>query len=344
MATTEPQAQVTEARHQALGLGPDDLLEMYYFMALARAIDERMWVLQRAGIVPFVISGQGHEGAQVGVMWATDRARDWLVPFYRSLAACLVKGMTPRELMLGLFARADDPSSGGRQMPAHWGHPARKILSTSSPVGTQYLHAVGIAFATKVRGTGEVCVTSIGEGGTSQGDWHEAMNFAGIHRLPVVFMVENNRYAISVPQRLQMAVPDVAVRAAGYGFPGVVVDGSDVLACHAAGREAVARARGGEGPTLIECKVERLTSHSSDDSQEKYRPTADLEAARSKDPLVVFKHYLEQVGVMDEARYTAIHSRIKAEVNDATDYAEARPMPDPATVTRHVYHEGDGHA
>jgi len=327
-------------RHEALGLSADHLLDMYYHIALARAIDERMWVLQRAGMVPFVISGQGHEGAQVGIMSAVDRERDWLVPFYRDLAACLVKGMSARDLMLGLFARQGDPSSGGRQMPAHWAHPKHKILSTSSPVGTQYLHAVGIAYAAKLRKTREVCVTSIGEGGTSQGDWHEAMNFGGVHKLPVIFMVENNRYAISVPIRLQMAVDDVAERAAGYGFPGVVVDGSDVLACYAAGAEAVRRARAGEGPTLIECKVERLTAHSSEDRQEKYRPTDDIEAARSKDALVVFKHYLEQVGVLDEARYTALHERIKAVVNDATDYAEAQPWPDPAGVTRHVYFEG----
>jgi len=339
MAAREAHARTTGARHEALGLHPDDLLAMYYHIALARAIDERMWVLQRAGLVPFVISGQGHEGAQVGIMWATDRTRDWLVPYYRQLAACLVRGMSPRDLMLGLFAREGDPSSGGRQMPAHWADPRHRIMTTSSPVATQYLHAVGIAYAVKVRGGGELVVTSMGEGSTSQGDWHEAMNFAGVHRLPVIFMVENNRYAISVPTRLQMAVEDVAVRAAGYGFPGVVVDGSDVLACYEAGREAVRRARSGEGPTLIECKVERLTAHSSEDRQEKYRPTADLEAARSKDALVVFKHYLEQVGVLDEERYTEIHRRIRAEVNDATDYAEARPMPDPATVTRHVYAE-----
>jgi len=340
MTTRDARATPAGARHEAFGLSADALLEMYYYIALARAIDERMWVLQRAGMVSFVISGQGHEGAQVGVMAAIDQDRDWLVPFYRSLAACLVKGMSPRDLMLGLFAREGDPSSGGRQMPAHWAHQKHKILSTSSPVGTQYLHAVGIAYAAKLRGTGEVCVTSIGEGGTSQGDWHEAMNFAGIHKLPVLFMVENNRYAISVPLRLQMGVPDVAVRAAGYGFPGVVVDGSDVLACYAAAAGAVRRARAGEGPTLIECKVERLTAHSSEDRQEKYRPTNDIEASRSKDALVVFKHYLEQVGVMDEARYIEIHNRIKAEVNDATDFAEATPWPDPATVTRNVFFEG----
>jgi 2-oxoisovalerate dehydrogenase E1 component alpha subunit len=313
---------------------------MYYHIALSRALDERMWVLQRAGMVPFVISGQGHEGAQLGVMWTTDRERDWLVPFYRSLTACLVKGMTPRSLMLGLFARQGDPSSGGRQMPAHWADAAHRILSTSSPVATQYLHATGIAYAAKLRGTGELAVSSMGEGSTSQGDFHEALNFAGIHKLPVIFMVENNRYAISVPTRLQMAVPDVADRAAGYGMPGVVVDGTDVLACYAAGREAVRRARAGEGPTLIECKVERLTAHSSEDRQEKYRQTSEIEASRSKDPLVVFKHYLEQAGVLDEARYNEVHARVKAAVTDATDYAEAQPMPNPATLMDHVFAGG----
>jgi 2-oxoisovalerate dehydrogenase E1 component alpha subunit len=340
MATTEPTARIPLARHQDLGLGPDDLLDMYYHLVLARALDERMLVVQRAGLTAFIASGQGHEGAQVGVMWATDRERDWLVPYYRSLAACLVKGMSARDLMLGLFSREDDPGSGGRQMPAHWADPRRKILSSSSPVGTQYLHAAGIAYAARVRGTDGVCVTSIGEGGTSQGDWHEAVNFAAVHRLPVVFMVENNRYAISVPARLQMAVEDVAARAAGYGIPGVVADGSDVLACYEAGREAVRRARSGEGPTLVECKVERLGSHTSEDNQEKYRPASDLEAARSRDPVVVFRHYLEGAGVLDSVHEGQIQRRVRAEVDDATDYAQARPMPDPSSLARHVYYEG----
>jgi len=331
-----------EARHEALGLSGDHLLEMYYYMALARALDERMWVLQRAGKVPFVISGQGHEGAQAGVMYAIDRNLDWFVPYYRSVCAVLMKGMTPREIMLSLFAKAEDPSSGGRQMPGHYGHPRYKILSTSSPVGTQYPHAVGIAYAAKVRRTGEICVVSIGEGGTSQGDWHEALNFASIHKCPVVFVVENNSYAISVPQELQMAVRDLSVRAQGYGIPGYTVDGSDVLAVYAVAREAVERARRGEGPSLIECKGVRLTAHSSDYRQEKYRPVEELEAIRSVDPLVVFRHYLERAGIMDEAKYTEIHARIRGEVDDATAYAEAAPYPDPATAARHVYFEGEG--
>src|SRR5881628_2149018 len=194
---------------------------MYCYIALARALDERMWVLQRAGKAMFVISGSGHEGCQVAAMWPMDKKQDWFVPYYRSVAACLVKGMTATDMLLGLFARATDPSSGGRQMPGHYGHPRFKILSTSSPVGTQYPHAVGIAYASKLRRTGEVTMVSIGEGGTSQGDWHEALNFAAIHKCPVLLIVENNELAISVPPRKQMAVESVAVRAAGYGMTGV---------------------------------------------------------------------------------------------------------------------------
>ncbi len=173
--SAETKATVT-ARHRGLGLSDQDVQDMYYYIVLARALDDRMWVLQRAGKAMFVISGAGHEGCQVAAMWPLDKRRDWLVPFYRSVAACLVKGMSPADLLLGLFARATDPSSGGRQMPGHYGHPRWKILSTSSPVGTQYPHAVGIAYAAKLRKTGEVTMVSVGEGGTSEGDWHEALN------------------------------------------------------------------------------------------------------------------------------------------------------------------------
>lgn len=221
-----------EARHAELGLSDQDVLQMYYYMVLARTLDERMWQLQRAGKAMFVISGPGHEGAQVGMMWPLDRERDWFVPYYRSVAAVLVKGMTPTEILLAVLAKATDPSSGGRQMPGHYAHVKYRILSTSSPVGTQYPHAAGLAYAAKVRRTGEVVLVTIGDGGTSQGDWHEALNFAAIHKVPCLFAVENNRYAISVPLHKQMAVPSVAVRAQGYGMPGVSVDGSDVLECY----------------------------------------------------------------------------------------------------------------
>jgi len=312
---------------------------MYYYLCLARAVDERMWALQRSGKAAFVISGQGHEGAQVGVVYALDRERDWLVPFYRSVAAVLMKGMPPAELFLIQLGRDTDPSSGGRQMPGHYGHSRHKVLSTSSPVATQLLHAAGIAYAAKVRGTGEVCLTECGEGATSEGDFHEALNFAGVHRLPVVFVVENNGYAISVPVSKQMAVANVSSRAAGYGMPGVTVDGSHVLQVYGAAWEAVARARSGGGPTLLEVTVPRLTPHSSDDRQEKYRPAEELAHLWERDPVRVFTAELRDRGVLTHGREQEIRARIEHEVDAGTEIAEAAPLPDPATAVRYVYAE-----
>jgi 2-oxoisovalerate dehydrogenase E1 component alpha subunit len=338
--SAETKATVT-ARHRGLGLSDQDVLDMYYYIALARALDDRMWVLQRAGKAMFVISGAGHEGCQVAAMWPMDKRRDWFVPFYRSVAACMVKGMSPTDLLLGLFARAIDPSSGGRQMPGHYGHPRWKILSTSSPVATQYPHAVGIAYAAKLRKTGEVTMVSVGEGGTSEGDWHEAMNFAAIHKCPVLLIVENNELAISVPLRKQMAVESVALRAAGYGMPGVRADGSDVLECYRVAREAYERARRGDGPTLIEYRVPRLGSHSSDDQQERYRSKEELEQVRRRDPLQTFRAYLESVGVLGEAKLKEIADRIRREIDQATDDADRAPLPDAASAGRYVFAEGD---
>jgi 2-oxoisovalerate dehydrogenase E1 component alpha subunit len=318
----------------------EQVLEMYYYVCLARAVDERMWALQRSGKAAFVISGQGHEGAQVGAAYALDHDRDWLVPFYRSVAAVLVKGMPPAEIFLIQLGRDTDPSSGGRQMPGHYGHSRHKILSTSSPVATQLLHADGIAYAAKLRHTGEVCLTELGEGSTSEGDFHEALNFASIHRLAVVFVVENNGYAISVPVSKQMAVPRVADRAAAYGMPGVTVDGSRVLEVYRAARAAVARARAGEGPTLLEVLVPRLTAHSSDDRQEKYRPSEELAALPQHDPLRVFTTELRERGVLTVEREQEIRARITQEVDAGTEIAEAAPLPDPALATRYVYADG----
>ena len=339
MGAMEAKAAVSPPRHRTLGLSDQDVLEMYYYIALARALDDRLWVLQRAGKAMFVISGPGHEGCQVAAMWPMDKKRDWLVPFYRSIAACLVKGMTVRDVLLGLFARAEDPSSGGRQMPGHYGHPRVKILSTSSPVGTQYPHATGIAYAAKLRKTGEVTMTAIGEGGSSQGDVHEAMNWAGIYKLPIIFIVENNAWAISVPLDKQVAGGSVAARASGYGFPGVTADGADVLECYRVAKEAYERAKRGDGPTLLEFRVVRLGSHSSDDQQERYRPKEEIEADRRRDPLRVFGAYLESVGLLTEAKKKEIADRVKREINEATDSADDSPLPEAGSAARYVFFE-----
>ena len=327
---------------ERLGLSEADVLDMYYYLRLARAVDDRMWALQRSGKAAFVISGQGHEGAQVGAVYALNREKDWLVPFYRSVAAVLTQGMPAAEIFLIQLGKAPDPSSGGRQMPGHYGHRHYKILSTSSPVATQVVHAAGIAYAAKVRKTGEIVLTELGDGSTSEGDFAEALNFAAIHRLGVIFVVENNGYAISVPLSMQMAVPNVAMRASGFGMAGVTVDGSHVLHVYAAARDAVGRARRGEGPTLLEVMVPRLTAHSSDDSQEKYRPAEEIARDRERDPVHVFTEELRGWGILTEVREREILSRIQHEIDIGTEIAEDAALPDPATATRNVYLEPPG--
>src|SRR5919197_2400099 len=214
-------------RHVELGLSDEDVLAMYREMLLARAVDERMWLMQRAGKIAFIISGQGHEGAQVATAWPLRRNQDWMAPYYRSIASAITFGMEPEDIITAHLAKGDDVSSGGRQMPGHYGGAPYNIVSLSSPVGTQVLHAVGIAMGAWVKGEDVVALTSFGEGTSNQGEVHEAMNFAGVHRLPVIFVCENNGYAISVPLDKQVGGGKVAVRAEGYGFPGVLVDGSD---------------------------------------------------------------------------------------------------------------------
>jgi 2-oxoisovalerate dehydrogenase E1 component alpha subunit len=337
MAATRTQQKAGGDLGAELGLSRDDLLEMYRLMVITRAVDERMWILNRAGKIPFVISGQGHEGAQVAIAYPLKKGHDWMVPYYRSVASLITFGMSPREIMLAQFAKGNDPSSGGRQMPGHYGVAERNILSVSSPVATQLLHATGIAYAAKVRKTGQVAITYIGEGSSNQGDFHEGLNFAGIHKLPVIYVVENNGYAISVPMSLQSAVEDIAVRGAGYNMPGIVVDGANVLECYREGKAAIDRARSGEGPTLIEAKVSRLTAHSSDDQHTKYRAAEEIEAEKERDPLPRFRDELRDAGLLDEAAEEHLLAESRKVVEDATDWAEAQADPDPQTAQRHVY-------
>ncbi len=331
--------RVSDTSHQAPGLTPDDLLSIYRTMLTARLVDEAAFRLNRQGKAPFVVPVSGHEGCQVGTAWALERGRDIWVPYYRDLGVVLVAGMTPYEVFLGLFGKADDPTSGGRQMPAHWSSSRLGIVSHSSAIATQVPHAAGIAYAVKYRGEDAVVASWFGEGATSEGDWHEGLNFAGIHALPVVFVCENNRYAISVEQSKQMAIENVADRAPGYGFPGVVVDGNDVLACHGAMKEAVARARGGQGPTLIECKTYRFQPHTSDDDDRTYRSREEVEAARQGDPLLRFSGYLKRQELIDDGRLEAMAAEIKVDLDVAVDQAWNAPDPDPATLMRHVFHE-----
>jgi 2-oxoisovalerate dehydrogenase E1 component subunit alpha len=246
-------------------------------------------------------------------------------------------GMSAEDIITAHLAKADDVSSGGRQMPGHYGGAPYNIVSLSSPVGTQVLHAVGIAMGAWVRGDTVVALTSFGEGTANQGEVHEAMNFAGVHNLPVIFVCENNGYAISVPLDRQVAGGSVAARAEGYGMPGVIVDGGDVLGCYAAAKEAHDRAVRGEGPTLIEARVVRLTSHSSDDDQRRYRDPAEVEALKERDPIPMFAAELRAAGVLTDEIDERLRAEVKAEVNEASARAEARPEPTADDAHERVY-------
>ncbi|WP_176222297.1 thiamine pyrophosphate-dependent dehydrogenase E1 component subunit alpha [Tuberibacillus sp. Marseille-P3662] len=312
---------------------------MYEAMLLARKIDERMWLLNRAGKIPFVVSCQGQEAAQIGAAFALDRAKDYIAPYYRDLGLVLAFGMSTQDIMLSGFAKAEDPNSAGRQMPGHFGQKKNRIMTQSSPVTTQVAHAVGAALGGRMRGEDIVALTTFGEGSSNQGDFHESANFAGVHQLPVIFMCENNKYAISVPIKKQLACEQVSDRAAGYGMHGVTVDGNDPLSVYEAIKEAADRARAGNGPSLIETVSYRLTPHSSDDDDRAYREKTEVDEAKEKDGIILFAQYLRDNGVMTEDKENDLQERIKRLVDEATDYAENARYAEPESALNYVYEE-----
>lgn len=313
--------------------------EMFWMMLLSRRLDERAWVLHRQGKIAFHISGIGQEAAQIGAVYALTQGKDWLVPYYRDLAMVLAMGMTPTEFVISLMGKAGEPSSGSRQMPSHFGLRRARVVSHSAPVATQSPHASGIAFGIKMDKKDEVVLTTIGEGSTSQGEWYEAVNFAAVHTLPVIFLVENNEYAISVPQEKQMAVKSSADKACGLGLPGIQVDGTQVFEVYEAVQEAVKRARKGEGATVIEAKMYRLTPHSSDDDDRSYRSREEVEAHKKKDPILMAKNQLIKEGLMTEAEYEKLEEKAKAEVDEAVRIATDAPYPKGEEAAGPVYAE-----
>ncbi len=325
-------------------LSKDVQLEMYWTMLLARRLDERAWVLHRQGKIAFHISGIGHEAAQIGAAFALERGKDWWVPYYRDLALLLALGYSPLDFMLALMGKRGEPTSGARQMPSHWSLRAANVVSHSSPVATQTPHAAGIGLGIKMRGDDAVVLTSIGEGSTAQGEWYEGVNWAAIHKLPVIFLVENNIYAISVRQEMQMAVESVAAKAAGLGLTGVAVDGLDVLETQRVVAEAAARARAGEGPTLVEAKVYRLTPHSSDDDDRSYRSREEVESWKAQDPLVRFRETLLKNKVLTEAAEAEMDERARGQVEEAVRVAQEAPYPEVSEAAYPVYAEEIRHA
>ncbi len=321
-------------------LSDDTLLEMYRLMLLSRRLDERAWALHRQGRVQFHVSAMGHEATQVGAAFAINRGVDYVVPYYRDLAMAIALGCSALDFMLGLFARRDDPWSAGRQMPCHFSDRDRHIISGSSTVATQVPQAAGLAFAVRYRQRAglvdpqdetqpRLALTSLGEGSTNQGEWHEGMNWAGVQCLPLVCLVENNRYAISVPQTEQMAIPSVATRAAGYGAQGESVDGNDVLAVYDAMHTAVQRAYRGEGPSLVEAHTYRLTPHTSDDDDRSYRSREEVAAAGEVEPLLRYRSVLLERGLLTPKMVNDLEAQARVRVDEAQRAAEASPEPAP---------------
>jgi 2-oxoisovalerate dehydrogenase E1 component alpha subunit len=305
----------------------EQYLQLHRWMCMAKALDDRMHILVKQGRAPFVGSSRGHEGIQVASTAALG-PDDWLVPHYRGLANSIVRGLTMKEWMLAVFAKAADPLSAGRNIPGGcYSYRALKIAPVSQVVASWIPKASGIAYAANLRGEGSVTLCTFGDGATSQGDFHEGVNFAAVHRLPVVFVCENNSYAISVPIRLQMANSNVADRAAGYGIPGVTVDGTDVPASYAVCREAVDRARRGEGPTLIDAKIWRINSHTSEDNHLKYRTKEEIADASEHDPIARFVAWLVERGWIKAEDAARLQAEADREASDAADWAEQQPDP-----------------
>jgi 2-oxoisovalerate dehydrogenase E1 component alpha subunit len=305
----------------------EEYLQLHRWMRMAKALDDRMHILVKQGRAPFVGSSRGHEGIQVASTAALG-LDDWLVPHYRGLANAIVRGLTMKEWMLAVFAKAADPLSAGRNIPGGcYSYRALKIASVSQVVASWIPKAAGIAYAAKLRGDPSVTLCTFGDGAASQGDFHEGVNFAAVHRLPVVFVCENNSYAISVPIRLQMANPNLADRAAGYGIPGVTVDGTDVPACYTVCKEAVDRARRGEGPTLIDAKIWRINSHTSEDNHLKYRTKEEIAEASGHDPIARFAAWLVERGWISAKQADSLQAECDQEASDAADWAEQQPDP-----------------
>lgn len=301
---------------------PDELKHIYRTMLLARRFDERMLRLQRQGRIGTFAPIKGQEAAQLGSA-AVLRRTDWLVPSFRETAAMLWRGW-PMERILLFFAGYLE---GGR--PA----PDQHDLPICIPVATQLPHAVGLAYAAQYRGDDAVVMVYCGDGATSEGDFHEALNFAGVWHVPVVFVVQNNQWAISVPLKKQTHSRTLAQKALAYGFPGIQVDGNDVLAVHAASREAAERARRGDGPTLIECVTYRLSMHTTSDDPTKYRSAEEVEAWERKDPLTRFTAYLQKRNLIEDG----LEAQVDEEIAQAVRAFEATAAADPLVMFDHAY-------
>jgi 2-oxoisovalerate dehydrogenase E1 component alpha subunit len=318
------------------GLSEDELLHCYRTMLAVRAFDAICLKLQRSGRIGFSIPNEGIEATQVGAASAL-RKTDWLFPSYRDFGMALYHGITPLEMMHNMFGNAADTSLG-RQMPVHFSFlDPIHFVSISSPIGTHIPQAVGAAFAMQRRGEDAVALVSFGDGGTSSLGFHSGLNFAGVWKAPVVFLCQNNGWAISCPSEGQTASESFAVKAEAYGMPGVIVDGNDLLAVRKAMLEAVERARSGGGPTLVEAKTFRMGGHSTSDDPKRYVPPEMFEEWRRRDPIPRFEKFLEAAGLWTEDRRAELEKVVEDEVAEAAREAERVGPPPLETVFSDVY-------
>ncbi|MBM4170126.1 MAG: tungsten formylmethanofuran dehydrogenase [Ignavibacteria bacterium] len=342
MGKTDTTVAAPRARESSLS--KETLIGAYRTMVLSRRMDEKQMNLVRQGKSFFHIGGSGHEAAQVAAATALKPGYDWAFPYYRDEAFVLQYGMSPEEVLLAALHRAEDPGTGGRQMPGHFGKRELRIVTQSSPTGTQYLQAVGVALAAKKEGTDEVVYVSSGEGATSEGEFFEAVNWAARESLPVIFFIQDNKFAISVRVTEQTAGASVYEVTKGFtGLDRVDVDGTDFVATYEAMKHAVERARGGKGPTLILAHVVRLLPHSSSDDHRRYRSEQELESDKLKDPIPRMERYLIEQGYLAAKDVTELAEEAKRKIDSASDWAESRPLPEPSTATHHTYGEAHTH-
>ncbi|MBI2920492.1 MAG: pyruvate dehydrogenase (acetyl-transferring) E1 component subunit alpha [Planctomycetes bacterium] len=316
-------------------LDGETLKRMYRTMVRVRVLDEKGMLLQRTGRIGFYVPSGGQEASQVGAAAALD-AGDWIFPTYRDPGMVLWRGASYREMLAHEYGCAEDRCMG-RQMPNHYAFRELKFVSISSPIATQLPHAVGAAMAIRYRKSKEVVLACLGDGGTSEGDFHVAMNFAGVYKSPCIFYCQNNQWAISVPVKNQTASENMSVKAKAYGFPGVTVDGNDVLAVYSAMRAAVDRARAGQGPSMVESLTYRMGPHSSSDDPKRYRLAAEEEEWRRKDPIDRFRKYLQVQGLWSEAFEKETWDKAREEVNDAAHQVETSGPPAISTMFEQVY-------
>ena len=320
------------------GLTNTTLKSLYRNLITTRQMDQKMLIMLKQGKSYFHIGCSGHEAVQTAFAYAMQPGYDWAYPYYRDLAFVLQYGVTIDEVFLNFLARVEDPSSGGRQMSNHYGHKKQRIVTQSSPTGTQYLQAVGCALGAKKKGKDEVVYVSSGEGTTAQGDFHEALNWASRDKLPVIFLIQNNKYAISVPVENQLAGSSIFKIGAGYeGLNRFKVDGTDFFKSYEIAQHAVDLARTGQGPSLIEADTIRLVPHSSSDSQIKYRSSEELEEDRKNDPIPKFESYLIREKIISEKEMESLKIQVKKEIDQAAEAMDKKEHPDPNSVYDYVF-------